>query len=92
MVFIGDGDSDRYAAGYSDVVFAKRSLVAICERNGWPYRAWNDFAEIDAWLAATVDAWRLDPATLPGPVARPFFCGPEAWGPGRHDPPAPAPG
>ena len=32
VVFIGDGESDRYAAGYSDVVFAKRSLVRICLR------------------------------------------------------------
>ena len=87
VVFIGDGESDRYAAGYSDLVFAKRSLVSICERNGWAYREWVSFGEIDAWLAATVEAYRADPATLAGPIARPFFCGPEVWGPGRHDPP-----
>jgi 2,3-diketo-5-methylthio-1-phosphopentane phosphatase len=89
VVFIGDGESDRYAAGYSDLVFAKRSLVGICEREGWPYRHWQDFAELDAWLAATVAAARADPASLPRPTSRPFFCGPEVWGPGRRNPPAP---
>ena len=39
VAFIGDGESDRYAAGYSDVVFAKRSLVRICIEAGWPLRA-----------------------------------------------------
>ncbi len=37
VVFIGDGESDRYAAGYSDFVFAKRALVRICEGYGWPF-------------------------------------------------------
>ena len=92
VVFIGDGESDRYAAGYSDVVFAKRSLVSICRQNGWPFRAWEAFAEIDAWLAATVDAWGRDPSSLPGPTRRPFFCGPEVWGAGRHDSPMPVTG
>lgn len=92
VVFIGDGESDRYAAGYSDVVFAKRSLVTICRRNGWPWRDWTTFAEIDDWLAATIRAWAADPASVPAPTARPYFCGPEAWGPGHHNPPVPAPG
>lgn len=89
VVFIGDGESDRYAAGYSDVVFAKRSLVAICRRNGWPYREWAAFDEIEAWLAATIELYRADPASLGRPAARPYVCGPEVWGPGRHNPPAP---
>ena len=44
VVFIGDGESDRYAAGYSDVVFAKRALVRICVEAGWPFRRWTEFA------------------------------------------------
>jgi 2-hydroxy-3-keto-5-methylthiopentenyl-1-phosphate phosphatase len=88
VVFIGDGESDRYAAGYSDLVWAKRSLVRICVEAGWPFRRWTEFREIDAWLAEVLEAWRADPATLPGPVARPFFCGPEVWGDGLIDPPA----
>jgi HAD superfamily phosphoserine phosphatase-like hydrolase len=91
VVFIGDGESDRYAAGYADVVFAKRALVPICVMNGWPFQRWTEFTEIHAWLNETLDAWRRDPATeaVPRPVARPFLCGPEVWGPGRTDPPAP---
>jgi 2-hydroxy-3-keto-5-methylthiopentenyl-1-phosphate phosphatase len=87
VVFVGDGESDRYAAGYADVVFAKRSLVRICVEAGWPFQRWTEFSEIDAWLALTLEAWRHDATSLPGPVARPFFCGPEAWGDGREDPP-----
>jgi 2-hydroxy-3-keto-5-methylthiopentenyl-1-phosphate phosphatase len=86
VVFIGDGESDRYAAGYSDVVFAKRSLVRICLEAGWAFQRWTEFAEIDAWLTVRLDAWRADPASLPGPQPRPFFCGPEVWGDGLEDP------
>lgn len=86
VVFIGDGESDRYAAGYSTVVFAKRSLVQICLDAAWPFQRWTEFGEIDRWLENTIAAWRADPSSLPGPAARPFFCGPEMWGPGRSDP------
>jgi 2-hydroxy-3-keto-5-methylthiopentenyl-1-phosphate phosphatase len=87
VVFIGDGESDRYAAGYSDVVWAKRSLVRICLEAGWTFRRWTAFAEIDVWLAEVLAAWETDPATLSGPRALPFFCGPEVWGEGLADPP-----
>lgn len=87
VVFIGDGESDRYAAGYSDLVWAKRSLVRICLEAGWPFRRWTEFSEIDAWLEETLAAWLGDPAILPGPDPRPFFCGPEVWGEGLLDPP-----
>lgn len=92
VVFIGDGESDRYAAGYADVVFAKRLLERICVEAGWPFQRWTGFGEISSWLTAALAAWRADPASLP-PVA-PFepppnglFCGPEAWGDGLVDPP-----
>lgn len=90
VAFVGDGESDRYAAGYADVVFAKRALVKICVENGWPFRRWTEFSEIDAWLATLIRAWQRDPSSLPAPVRRPFFCGPEVWGEGLWDPPAPA--
>ncbi len=88
VVFIGDGESDRYAAGYSDVVFAKRSLVRLCLDYGWPFHRWTEFSEIDAWLAETIAAWQDDLGTLPPPRRRPYFCGPEVWGEGHWDPPA----
>jgi 2-hydroxy-3-keto-5-methylthiopentenyl-1-phosphate phosphatase len=92
VVFIGDGESDRYAAGYSDVVFAKRALVKLCLENGWPFRRWTEFSEIDAWLADLIDAFTRDPDAVPPPRGKPFFCGPEVWGPGLWDPPFPAGG
>jgi 2-hydroxy-3-keto-5-methylthiopentenyl-1-phosphate phosphatase len=93
VVFIGDGESDRYAAGYSDIVFAKRSLERICLEAGWPYRRWTAFSELEAWLVSTLGAFASDPATLPplpmdAAPPHPFFCGPEAWGVGLSDPPA----
>lgn len=87
VVFIGDGESDRYAAGYCDLVWAKRSLVRICLEAGWPFRRWTEFTEVEVWLEETLVAWRADPKRLAGPVARPFFCGPEVWGQGLADPP-----
>ena len=93
VVFIGDGESDRYAAGYSDIVFAKRSLVRICLEAGWAFQRWTEFREIDEWLATTVAAWAEDATTVerlpPGePPPNGFFCGPEVWGEGLLDPPA----
>lgn len=93
VVFIGDGESDRYAAGYSDIVFAKRSLVRICLEAGWAFQRWTEFNEIEAWLAGVLESWQADPASLlPVPVGAPpphgFFCGSERWGDGLIDPPA----
>ena len=92
VLYIGDGESDRYAAGYSDVVFAKRSLERICLEAGWPFHRWTAFSEIEAWLVETLETWATDPRSLvPVPPGEPppngFFCGPEAWGEGLVDPP-----
>jgi len=88
VVFIGDGETDRYAAAYSDVIFAKSNLVTICRAEGWPFSAWNDFAELGDWLDATVDAWWTDPSAIPRHRRKPFICGPEVWGPGLTAAPA----
>ena len=65
VLFIGDGESDRYAAGYSDIVFAKRSLERICLEAGWPFHRWTAFSEIETWLAELLAAWRGDPSDAP---------------------------
>jgi 2,3-diketo-5-methylthio-1-phosphopentane phosphatase len=89
VAFIGDGDTDRYAAAHADLVFAKGRLVPLCRSQGWLFTPWDDFGELTTWLDAAVAAWRSNPASLPRHDARPFICGPEVWGPGRTDPPAP---
>ncbi len=81
VAFVGDGESDRYAAGYADVVFAKDGLVAICREGGFAHRLWSTFDDVSRWLVEQLAAFAADPAALPGPVPRPPFCGPEAWGP-----------
>ena len=55
---------------------------------------WTRFAEIEEWLAVTMEAWAIDPAAtgltrVPAgdPPPRGFFCGPEVWGEGLVDPP-----
>jgi 2-hydroxy-3-keto-5-methylthiopentenyl-1-phosphate phosphatase len=89
VAFVGDGESDRYAAGYADVIFAKRALVPICLAAGWPFNRWTEFAEIDDWLEGALVGWRAGDAarSFPAPTQKPFFCGPEVWGEGRIDPP-----
>lgn len=87
VVFIGDGESDRYAAAYSDVIFAKGELTSLCREQRWPFEPWTDFAGLTGWLRRTIDAWRTDPASLPRHEPRPYICGPELWGPGLTDPP-----
>ena len=96
VVFIGDGDSDRYAAGYADVVFAKGALAGFCPAAGWPFRALDRLRRDDRLargrhrrrLAAGERRRRARLAGAPIPrwparADRPFICGPEVWGPGR---------
>jgi 2,3-diketo-5-methylthio-1-phosphopentane phosphatase len=65
VAFIGEGSSDRYAALYADVVYAKDLLVGHCERDGVPFRTWSNFD----------DVWRdlAEGRSPPGPVA-PLRC------------------
>jgi len=46
VAFVGDGVSDRFAALYSDVVFAKDSLIRHCEEHGIAYMDWHDFDDV----------------------------------------------
>jgi len=61
VAFVGEGQSDRYGALYSDIVFAKKDLVRICRADGVPFVAWDTFDDVRHALE-TMDA-------IPGPVA-----------------------
>jgi 2-hydroxy-3-keto-5-methylthiopentenyl-1-phosphate phosphatase len=61
VAFVGEGQSDRYGALYSDVVFAKDALVAICQQDGVPFLPWTTFDDVRAALESIGE--------LPGPVA-----------------------
>lgn len=47
VIFIGDGLSDRFAAEESNVVFAKRGLLAHCREKGVPYHAFENFGDVE---------------------------------------------
>jgi 2-hydroxy-3-keto-5-methylthiopentenyl-1-phosphate phosphatase len=96
VVFIGDGQSDRYAAHHADIVFAKAALLDWGRATGRDFIAWERFAEIEAWFRAALADGRL-PARAEDlarwrathrPLRPDFICGPEAWGPGRTVPDA----
>ena len=61
VAFVGEGQSDRYGALYSDIVFAKKDLVRICEADGVPFLPWKTFDDVREALQNT--------DRLPGPVA-----------------------
>jgi 2-hydroxy-3-keto-5-methylthiopentenyl-1-phosphate phosphatase len=52
VAFVGDGVSDRFAALYSDVVFAKGSLTRYCDEHGVAYLDWLDFDDVRRTLQA----------------------------------------
>jgi 2-hydroxy-3-keto-5-methylthiopentenyl-1-phosphate phosphatase len=92
VAFVGDGESDRYAAWHADLVFAKHRLAELCRAEGWPYRAWQRFADVGREIAASLTRGEvprtrgeLDRVRAAGPD-RGFICGPEAWGEGRTAP------
>ncbi len=60
VAFVGEGQSDRYGALYSDLVFAKDALVEICERDGVPFVPWETFDDVRNAIEAAEE--------LPGPV------------------------
>ena len=94
VVFVGDGQSDRYAAHHADVVWAKDALLAWGRSTGRRFHAWDRFAEIEAWLRSALADGRLPASVVELPAWRAthrplrpdFICGPEAWGPGRTVP------
>jgi 2-hydroxy-3-keto-5-methylthiopentenyl-1-phosphate phosphatase len=67
VAFIGEGQSDRFGALYSDLIFAKDALPAICERDGVPYVPWESFDDVRTVLESLGKApTRFPPALCPG--------------------------
>ncbi len=46
VVFVGNGLSDRCAAGVADAVFAKDDLATHCRDAGLPFVAYNSFSDL----------------------------------------------
>ena len=65
VAYVGEGDSDRFAALYADITFAKDALVEWCERDGVPFVPWTDFDDVRTALEKVTE--------LPGPVS-PVSC------------------
>jgi 2-hydroxy-3-keto-5-methylthiopentenyl-1-phosphate phosphatase len=67
VAFVGEGMSDRYAAIYSDLVFAKDVLVDIASADGVPIVPWETFDDVREYLE-TLDAVpsRVGPERCPG--------------------------
>lgn len=59
-VFVGDGLSDRYAAGVADLVFAKGSLAAYCRGEGIAHILYDGLGEVAAYLDEALRAGGLD--------------------------------
>jgi 2-hydroxy-3-keto-5-methylthiopentenyl-1-phosphate phosphatase len=51
VIFIGDGLSDRFAVGESDLIFAKKQLLAHCRKNKIACLPFETFGEIESTLA-----------------------------------------
>jgi len=52
LVYVGDGYSDRCAAEFADLVFARRSLASYLEEQGLPFEPFEDFHSIARRLAS----------------------------------------
>ena len=67
IAFVGEGQSDRYGAIYSDAVFAKDALVQICEQDGVPFLPWDTFDDVRGSLEQMrALPGAVDPERCPG--------------------------
>ena len=65
-VFVGDGMSDRYAAEYADVVFAKDKLAAFCDNASIPYTPYDTLAAVAEGIERLAGAGLPLPRSLSG--------------------------
>ncbi len=46
VIYVGDGDNDRFAAAHADGVYARDSLARACTCAEIPFRRWDDYYEL----------------------------------------------
>jgi len=67
VAFVGEGQSDRYGALYSDLVFARKDLVRICVEEGVPFVEWATFDDVrDVLVAPRTAGTAVAPERCPG--------------------------
>lgn len=66
VAFVGDGASDRFAAWYADMVFAKEELAEICGREGISFFQWDTFMDVRHTLERTRALSAAHPPRCPG--------------------------
>jgi 2-hydroxy-3-keto-5-methylthiopentenyl-1-phosphate phosphatase len=58
-VYIGDGNSDRYAAQFCDFIFAKNDLLKYCEKERISYYPFKNFNDIQQMMIKLLSQKRL---------------------------------
>ncbi|HZW40334.1 MAG TPA: HAD-IB family phosphatase [Ignavibacteriaceae bacterium] len=58
-IFVGDGNSDKFAAMFCDFIFAKKDLRRYCEIEKITYFPFNNFSDVTAKLKLLVDKKNL---------------------------------
>lgn len=61
IIYIGDGYSDFCAADHADIIFAKKSLAAYCNKHHLPHHPFTSFADVQAIVQGLVERRRLRP-------------------------------
>jgi 2-hydroxy-3-keto-5-methylthiopentenyl-1-phosphate phosphatase len=60
-LIVGDGFSDRCAADYADIVFAKRKLIQYCRDVNISYEEYSDFTDVQNRIVDLLKRKRLNP-------------------------------
>lgn len=58
-VFIGDGNSDKYAVPYCDFIFAKNDLLKFCEKERISYSPFDNFDDVKRAMMKLLSKKRL---------------------------------
>ncbi len=61
IIYIGDGYSDFCAAEHADIIFAKKSLAAYCNKNHLPHYPYASFQDVQKIVEGLIARRRLRP-------------------------------